>query len=271
MRLTTRLAVASLMALLPQVASAADGAPPPPTTLAEVGEVRPGVGFPKGFLAPAELPDSLALLPAPPAAGSSAQAADEAAASAGAAAGPARRGLAAVDASLDLAQIIAPFSNIVGVDIAGGDVPNLWMLVRRAATDAALATYRAKDHYQRQRPFMTRQTATCYPQDDAMLRRDGSYPSGHSALGWMIALVLVEVVPARTDALLARGREFGDSRAVCLAHWQSDVEAGRLVASATFARLQSDPLFQAQLQLARSELARLPAPAASAAAADPVN
>lgn len=260
MQLIAKLVMAGGLALM---APAAIATAAPPTTLAEVGAVRAGSEFPKGFLPPAALPDSLALLPPPPAAGSSAQAADDAVARAGAAADAARRALAAVDADLDWAHIIATFSNIVGVDIAGGQVPNAWMLVRRAATDAALATYRAKTHYMRARPFMARQTDTCYPKDDALLRKNGSYPSGHAALGWMTALVLTEIAPAHTDALLARGYEFGESRAVCLAHWQSDVDAGRLVASATFARLQSDPVFQAQLQLARGEIARLQAPPAN--------
>jgi hypothetical protein len=48
-----------------------------PTSLAEVGEFRHG--FLNGYLAPADLPDSLALLPAPPVAGSAAQAAADAA------------------------------------------------------------------------------------------------------------------------------------------------------------------------------------------------
>ena len=39
---------------------------PPPTTLAEVGEFRPGSGIAKGFLAVSALPDSEALLPPPP-------------------------------------------------------------------------------------------------------------------------------------------------------------------------------------------------------------
>ena len=62
-----------------------------------------------------------------------------------------------------------------------------------------------------------------------------------SAVGWGWALVLTELVPARADAILQRGREFGYSRVVCNVHWQSDVEAGRTMAAATVARLHADP------------------------------
>ena len=44
-------------------------APVPPTTLAAVGEVRPGLGLPKGFLPPASLPNSLELVPPTPSRG----------------------------------------------------------------------------------------------------------------------------------------------------------------------------------------------------------
>jgi len=43
-------------------------------------------------------------------------------------------------------------------------------------------------------------------------------------------------------------------------HWQSDVEAGRLMAAAAFARLQADPIFRAQLDLARAEVQKARTP-----------
>ncbi len=258
----TRTAVPAV-ALMAMLAGCATALPPvtpitaPPTTVAEVGEIlRPGSGIPNGYLPPASLPDSLALLPPPPMAGSIAQQADAAAVDAAAAAPADRHALAAADADLAWLQLAAPFSAILGVDLAGPDMPHTAMLLRRAGADAVMSTYRAKNHYIRERPFILRNTATCRPEGDEMLRQDGSYPSGHAALGWMMALVATKLVPDNADALLQRGYEFGRSRTVCLAHWQSDVEAGRLMASATFARLQSDPVFQAQLNLAKAEIAR---------------
>ena len=88
-----------------------------------------------------------------------------------------------------------------------------------------------------------------------MLRNDGSYPSGHSAIGWGWALLLTEIIPDRTDAILARGRAFGHSRVICNVHWQSDIDAGKLIAAATVARLHADPAFRADLEAARSEVA----------------
>ena len=122
-------------------------------------------------------------------------------------------------------------------------------------TDAGLATYRAKTHYNRVRPFAENAGASCTPAEEEALRGDRSYPSGHTAIGWMLALVLTELLPDRQDALLRRGYDFGQSRVICRVHWYSDTVAGRNVASATYARLQADPVFQAQAELSRQDIA----------------
>ncbi|MET0183094.1 MAG: phosphatase PAP2 family protein, partial [Caulobacterales bacterium] len=68
------------------------------------------------------------------------------------------------------------------------------------------------------------------------------------------SLALAEILPSRAQAILERGIDYGQSRIVCGVHYTSDVQAGRLLASATLARLHSDPAFRAALEDARSEL-----------------
>lgn len=227
----------------------------PESDPAKVPEIRAGSGILMGYLARKDLPNSLALLPPPPAAGSMALAADEEAhQKAKAQRSPARLALATSDAGLRFPAAAATFSCALGVPISAQATPHLTMLLRRSLTDAGLATYAAKDHYQRQRPFVRFAEPTCSPQDEAALAKDGSYPSGHASLGWAWGLLLTEVAPDRAQTLLERGHAFGQSRAICGVHWQSDVDAGRLVASATVARLQSSADFRAQLALARAEV-----------------
>ena len=84
---------------------------------------------------------------------------------------------------------------------------------------------------------------------------DGSYPSGHSSLGWAWALILSEIDPEHSDAILARGRAFCESRVVCGVHWQSDVIEGRFMGASTVARLHADPVFRADIEAAKAELA----------------
>lgn len=228
-----------------------------PISAAEVGEVRAGSGYLKGYLAPAELPDSLALLPPPPAEGSAALAADAATfRTLTALQGTPRGALAVQDANLRFPKAAETFSCALDLPISEEATPNLNMLLRRTLTDAGIATYKAKDKYQRTRPFVVFKAPSCTPREEAALAKDGSYPSGHSAAGWAWAMVLTEVAPERSDALLQRGRAFSQSRGICGVHWQSDIEAGRLIGAATVARLHANPVFNAQVEAARLEVAR---------------
>jgi acid phosphatase (class A) len=239
-----------------------------PVSSTEVGELRAGTGILKGYLAPSELPDSLALLPPPPADGSSALAADIATFRNLTKLQTTPRGAMAVsDANLSFPDAARVFSCALGVQISEKSTPNVNMLLQRTLTDAALATYKAKDKYVRKRPFVMLTSGTCTPKEEAMLTKDGSYPSGHAAIGWSWALVLTELTPTRADALLQRGRAFSQSRVICGVHWQSDIEAGHMVGSATVARLHANPVFRAQMAVARDEIARARAAGAPPTAA----
>lgn len=219
---------------------------------------KPGIvsgTLPSGYLPRTSLPNSLTLLPPPPAAGSAAFARDEAAwASVQALRGSARWNRAATDAVLSVPAVTNNFSCAAGVAINQANTPRLYGLLGKMMVDVGLSTYAAKDHYNRIRPFVVHDETTCTPGEDAALSKDGSYPSGHSAIGWGMALALTEIDPERTDALLQRGRDFGESRLVCDAHWQSDIDAGRVIAAATIARLHADPAFKADLDAARTEV-----------------
>ena len=227
----------------------------PPTSVDAVGVISQQIPLPKGYLDPAAAPDSLALLPPLPAEGSALKAADQQAYVEALSASADRQALAASDADLGWPNVISSFEPILGMSLSDGSKPHTEMLLRRAMTDAGLSTYRAKNNYQRVRPFVENNTNSCTPAEEEALRGDGSYPSGHTAIGWMLALVLTELVPSQQDALLKRGYDFGQSRVVCRVHWYSDTVAGRTMASATFARLQADPTFRAQAELARQEIA----------------
>jgi acid phosphatase (class A) len=228
-----------------------------PVSAAEVGELRAGSGYLKGYLPAADLPDSLALLPPPPAEGSAALAADGAAFRALTALQDTPRGaLAAQDANLQFPKAAETFSCALGIPISEDATPHLNMLLRRTLADAGIATYKAKNKYQRTRPFVIFKAPSCTPQEEAELVKDGSYPSGHSAVGWAWALVLTEVAPERSDAVLQRGRAFTQSRGICGVHWESDIESGRLVGAAAVARLHANPVFIAQVEAARVEVAK---------------
>lgn len=219
-----------------------------------VSEICPGILA--GYLSLQELPDSLALLPPPPAVGSAAFALDEAISRKSLAlCGSSRWDLAAQDAYMMFPQAAGTFSCALGIPITDKGTPHLYALLRRTLADAYLSTFKARQYYNRIRPFMVNGGPTCAPGEEELLRKDGSYPSGHAAFGWAWALILSEIAPEQTNALIARGRAFGESRVICNAHWHSDVVEGRFMGAATVARLHADPTFRADLEAARAEVA----------------
>jgi acid phosphatase (class A) len=221
--------------------------------LAPVPELRHGLM--QGYLHEEPPLNSAAFLPPPPTSGSAQQAADDAASEAmRVLEGSARWTQAAVDAELHFPAAAQIFSCVLGVSVTEAQTPALYRLLQRSLTDFGLASYPAKRAHQRQRPFLLNGGEICTPDDREMLETDGSYPSGHSAIGWGWALTLSQLAPERAEALLARGRAYAQSRVVCNVHWLSDTEAGMAVGAAAFARLQNDALFQATMAAARQEL-----------------
>ncbi|WP_210270358.1 acid phosphatase [Ensifer oleiphilus] len=228
------------------------------TELGSVAEFRPelGLGWLSGYLGPEALPNSLTLLPRPPAAGSAALAEDEEVAKATfALRGTPRFALAEADYDLKFGHLINGFSCALNTQISEENAPYLTTLLRRSVSDLGLSTYAAKNYFKRKRPFQENHQPIGIPKDQAALEKDPSYPSGHTAVGWGLALILAEISPDRANELLARGRAFGESRIVVNHHWYSDVAWGRVMGAATVARLHADPTFRTDLESAIAEFA----------------
>ena len=178
----------------------------PSTSPEEVGEFRKGSGYLNGYLDRKDLPDSLALVPPPPAPGSARQAADlQQHQQTRALRNTPRWDYAFKDVNLKFPEAAGVFSCALDVPISQETTPHLNMLLRRTLVDAGFATYKAKDHYNRKRPFAELGETTCAPKEEAHLSKDGSYPSGHAALGWAWGLILAGLAPDKANALLQRG------------------------------------------------------------------
>tara|TARA_Y100000588_G_scaffold131720_1_gene144367 strand:- start:348 stop:1199 length:852 start_codon:yes stop_codon:yes gene_type:complete len=216
-----------------------------------------GHGLVQGYQHDQEPMNSVVFVPIPPEKGSKLQAADEAISQdIMKLRGSARWDLAAQDAILTFPEAAGIFQCSLGMKITEERTPALYRLLQRSLTDFGLATYPAKNAYQRPRPFLINGEDICTPGELELLKTDGSYPSGHSAIGWGWALVLSQLAPERAERILARGRAYAQSRIVCNVHWKSDTEAGMSVGSATFARLQNNALFQATMAVAREEISQ---------------
>jgi len=164
-----------------------------------------------------------------------------------------RTEIAIRDAVYSLECIAQEYSEPFGLKISEEETPEIWRLLRDAKATGENISNFPKFYYKRIRPFMRFHEHTATPQFEPDLRRNFSYPSGHTILGWCSALLLSEINPERADTLLKRGYMYGESRVIVGAHWQSDVDAGRLAAAAAYSRMHTNERFLEQMQLARQE------------------
>ncbi|MBO6258557.1 MAG: phosphatase PAP2 family protein [Succinivibrio sp.] len=208
------------------------------------------------YLSASDVADSFALLPPPPALDSITFLNDQAQYNKGVMLRNTERGKqASRDARIDAHGVAEAFSEAFGTTISKENTPQVYKLVSKMVEDAGdLATRSAKEHYMRVRPFAFFHTDTCNTTDQKKLSTNGSYPSGHTAIGWATALILAEINPDRQNEILKRGFELGQSRVICGYHWQSDVDAARVVAAAVVARLHAHDAFNVQLRFAKEEM-----------------
>lgn len=168
-----------------------------------------------------------------------------------------RANIAIRDAYYGLNTIINEFSVPFGMQISETGTPQIYKLLKEAlATCDSICTL-PKNYYKRTRPYTYYNEQTLVPNQEDSHRNNGSYPSGHTILGWSAALLLMEINPQAQDTLLARGYMFGESRVIAGYHWQSDIEAGRLAASAAYAKLHTSKRFLKQMRRAKKEYLKL--------------
>ncbi len=214
---------------------------------------------PPGYLAKGDVVDAARYIPPPPADNSPAGKADRAAIDAAKAHTDPAVWKAAV-AELHMRSPEARVRMLCAIDanLTPENAPAFYRLMLRAGIDLAAASDQSKNVWKRPRPFTTdKNPETCYPADELAKGLSWSYPSGHSATGWIWGMIMSEVAPDRTAEALAWGAAVGDHRIACRVHYPSDVMAGRMLGSAVFARLAARPDFRADVDAAKAEVAAL--------------
>lgn len=208
-----------------------------------------------GYIRVENLPDASSILPPPPTDDSAMFALDqEISKKSFALRETPRWELATKDVMSLFPEPVNAFSCSLDAPITEQNTPHLYTLLHRTYDDVGWFDKPIKDQYRRPQPFAVNNEPTCGTKyrNPKYLK---SYPSGDAALGWAYALILSEIAPYKTEALLARGLAYGESVVICNVRWYSDMIAGRVLGAAVVARLHSEPEFLADLDTAKDELA----------------
>lgn len=209
----------------------------------------------QSYLSSDELPNAVYWLPTPPAPGSSQfmydisqyywgkeQRLDTA-----------RANKAIREAQYEVSDMVRQFSVAFGMEISEQNTPAIYRVLNRGVLTIRHSATKPKATYMRTRPYAYFNEPTLVPKEEEELRSNGSYPSGHTVRGWGLALLLCEINPDAQDELFKLGYEWGQSRVIAGYHWQSDVDASRMLAAACYARLHTCKAFLDDMAAAKKE------------------
>ena len=157
------------------------------------------------------------------------------------------------EAEYSLEMMYSVFGEAMNITISPEKTPAICALIGDLFTRASDFADRLKPIRFRKRPFVQLGEPSFVAGDEEKERGKSSFPSGHTNLGWTMALTLAEVAPECQDEVLRRGYEYGYNRLIVGYHWFTDIEATRPLSSALIARLHANPSFRKLIQDARNE------------------
>jgi acid phosphatase (class A) len=154
------------------------------------------------------------------------------------------------------------FASVVGPGFDLEKLPATARLLKVVLNDQSVAASTAKEYFHRKSPAAVSEVGTAHYKDwscDANVKKPAdrplrSYPSGHATMGYSLAIVLADLMPERSQAILARAQDYAYSREVCGDHYHSDVEASHALGNAIGIRLLNSASLKSQIEAARAEL-----------------
>jgi acid phosphatase (class A) len=158
------------------------------------------------------------------------------------------RALAAVDAKDETPDL---FNAAVGFDLA--IMPQTFKLLTLVGDEEEDDTKDAKAYFHRDRPYAAEPSIkTCTPVKPG--KAANSYPSGHATRAFSMGVVLAALMPAKSQAILARATQYAERRLICGVHYRSDIVAGQQFGTVLALKLMDNRAFQDQMVKAQAEL-----------------
>jgi acid phosphatase (class A) len=154
----------------------------------------------------------------------------------------------------DLDKDVFRFADVLGDKFKTEDLPLTTALFKKAVEAGANAVKPIKKFYDRPRPFIVdKDIHPCVKEEDTA----ESYPSGHATAGYVMAVLLANMVPEKKAEIFARGWLFAHNRLVGGVHYRSDVEGGRIAGTLVACQLLKDHKFKKEFDAAKAELRKV--------------
>jgi acid phosphatase (class A) len=147
------------------------------------------------------------------------------------------------------------FAPAIGSFLRPGKLPKTEAFFKNVQSDAALETDTAKEYWRRPRPYVVEPSLAA-----GKLDKSFSYPSGHSTESMVLALVLLEIFPDKSEPVLAIARNIGWHRVEIARHYPTDIYAGRVFAMDLARQMKANPQFQSDLSEVKRELSEAAKP-----------
>jgi acid phosphatase (class A) len=153
-----------------------------------------------------------------------------------------------------------PFVAVIGPGFDLVKLPATAKLLADVQYESDVSAGMAKEYFKRKFP-VTAEMPADYSQwsCDAVDRKPEtrplrSYPSGHTTLGFSLGVVLANLMPQKSQTILARSQSYGYSREVCGDHYHADVDAGRVLGTVVGVLLVHNDALKPEMEAAKAEL-----------------
>ncbi|MBB6117109.1 acid phosphatase (class A) [Rahnella inusitata] len=150
----------------------------------------------------------------------------------------------------DAEENVWRFADVMGPDFDAAKLPKTAALFDRIIATEDVVDDHAKKAFNRPRPYMLDE------QIHPLLKKSksGSWPSGHSTVGYLMATVLGEMVPEKRNALFTRAAGYAENRLVAGFHYRSDTVMSRTGAALIAQKMEEQPDFKTEFDAAKTEL-----------------